>query len=652
MPCAPAAPSRRWGGFATKTALGVIACLTLSALLLGTPTRTQAVAAPPAIGAFGIVPKPRHITPGDGIDRLPRTPVIRAESAAERDVAAALASFLRGRGLRPVIVTSDARPADVRLTIGAPLPAIGAEGYRLDVGAGGITLAANAGAGLYYGVQTLEQLFPVSSASGNHIAAVSIVDWPAYRWRGIHLDVSRHFFGVPVVERYIDIAAHYKLNTFHWHLTDDQGWRFPVADYPKLTTIGACRDGSEVGNDPTVIDPHRYCGAYTRAQIRAVVAYARARYVTIVPEIEMPGHAVAALTAYPWLACGGGPFHVRQTWGVSTDILCPTERTFAFVAHVLDAVRADFPGPYIHIGGDEVPTDAWQRSATVHALMRREQLGSYAAVQGYFTRRVERYLETHDRKLIGWDEILDGGVSTHATVMSWRGTDGGIAAARRGNDVVMTPDGPLYLDWVQGDTNFEPVGIDGLSTPQMIYDFQPTPASLTARQARHILGVQGNLWTERIPTSNQLFYLLLPRELAVAEDGWTPSADRVWSDFAQRCGRQYAWLENARLRFRIPDPTISVDAGAGPITPESVTRSVNETELRVTATHGTIAIHDDVPDAQIYYTRDDSVPTTASLPYRTPISYDLSAAAVIHVRAIAVLPSGRASAPTTVTLRR
>jgi hexosaminidase len=614
----------------------------------GTPATATAGT---STAALAIVPKPRQITLDGSRLQLPARPTIAATPGADHYAVDALVAFLRTRGLQPATRSDAKAPADITIRSAAHIAMIGREGYRLDVTPAGITITANTGAGAFYAVQTLEQMLPVSRASGNSVPGGTIVDWPAYPWRGIHLDVARHFFSARVVEQYIDVSAHYKINTFHWHLTDDQGWRFPVARYPKLTTVGACRAGSEIGNDPEQIDHHRYCGAYTAADIRAVVAYAKARYVTIVPEIEMPGHSVAALTAYPWLACTKGPFALREIWGISTDILCPTERTFTFVENVLAQVHALFPGPYVHIGGDEVPTDAWQHSAYVHALMAREHLASYPAVQSYFTRRIERYLEAHGRRMVGWDEILDGGVSTHATVMSWRGTDGGIVAARRGNDVVMSPSGPVYLDWAQGDTAYEPVAIDGLSTPQMIYDFNPTPPVLTAAQASHILGIQGNLWTERIATTGHLFYMLLPRELAVAEDGWTPASDRVWSDFAQRCRAQYTWLENMRINFRIPDPTIALQ-NTTTVEPESVTRSSNETELRVHDPQATLTISDDVPDAAVYYTTDDSLPTLKSTPYLAPLTFDLTKIAVLHVRAIAVLPSGRASAPTTLTLRR
>jgi len=598
--------------------------------------------------AVNVVPKPRQATLTASGFVLPAQPTIAAQTGDERAVANVLITFLRAHGIAAAIAAQPT-PA-IRLSLEHDLPAIGREGYRLRVDATGVSIVANAPAGLFYGVQTLEQLVPAPTA-GATLPGVEIVDWPAYSWRGVLLDVSRHFFAPAVVERYIDVAAHYKLNTFHWHLTDDQGWRIPIARYPALTGVGACRAGSEIGNDPDDIDPHRYCGAYTRAQIGEIVAYARARHVTIVPEIEMPGHSVAALTAYPWLGCSPGPFHVRETWGVSTDILCPTERTFGFVTDVLTEVMALFPGTYIHIGGDEVPTDAWQHSAFVHGLMQREHLRTYRDVQGYFTRRIEKFLAAHGRKLVGWDEILDGGVSRSATVMSWRGTSGGIIAARRGNDVVMSPSGPVYLDWAQGDTNYEPVAIDGLSTPQMIYDFNPTPADLSAADATHILGLQANLWTERIATEDHLFYMLLPRELAVAEDAWTPAADRVWSDFVARCGPQYTWFEAQHLAFHIPDPTLRVVDAAGTF-PESVQRSVNETELRVVDPRGTIAIADEVPGATIYYTTDDSLPTAASHPYVAPVAFDLTTIPVVHVRAIAVIAGGRASAPTTLTLRR
>ena len=357
---------------------------------------------------------------------LPAVVSVRATSAKAENPASFLETFLRKRNFG-VSRTAGASSL-VTLDADAHDSALGSEGYRLDVTPQGVTIRANGGAGLFYGVQTLEQLLP---AGTREITAVSITDVPAFRWRGIHLDVSRHFFPVSVVEKYIDVAAHYKLNVFHWHLTDDQGWRIEIKRYPRLTEIGSCRAGTEIDSDATTIDAKRYCGYYTQQQIRDVIAYAKKRYVTIVPEIEMPGHSSAALAAYPELACGHGPFRVRETWGVSTDIYCPTDETFTFLENVLSEVIDLFPSEYIHVGGDEVPKDEWRTSAFVHGLMKREHLASYDAVQGYFDRRIERFLRSKGRRMIGWDEILDGGVTRTATIMSWRGESGGIKAARR-----------------------------------------------------------------------------------------------------------------------------------------------------------------------------------------------------------------------------
>ena len=636
----------RW----SRTAAILVCSLVLSQ---NGPAIAQAPTAPtpPTLDGLGFIPKPRQVTLNGSTYTVPSTVVIAAQSSDERNVADLLQAFLAARGVHASVGTMISGSAPIRLTIHNVDPLIGAEGYRLKVDATGVSVTANTGAGLFYGVQTLEQLFPARASDGNTLTGVTVDDWPAYSWRGIHLDVSRHFFPVAVVERYIDLAARYKLNTFHWHLTDDQGWRIAIAHYPRLTQVGSCRAGTEVGHDDTQTDGKRYCGYYTQDQIRQVVAYARRRYVTILPEIEMPGHSVAALVAYPQLACAPGAFKVRETWGVSTDIACPTERTFTFFQTILDEVMALFPGRYVHIGGDEVPKDAWKRSPFVNALMKQHHLASYDAVQGYFTRRIEQYLNARGRKMIGWDEILDGGVSKGATVMSWRGTQGGIIAARRGNDVVMTPDGPLYLDWAQGDEDFEPLAICCVSTPQMIYDFNPTPAALTPDQAKHVLGVQGNMWTEYIPTADHLFYMLLPRAFAVAEDGWTPAADKRWSSFAERSRKQFARLEADGIPFRIPNPTARITGGES-VVAENVHRSLNETELRPSAATGTVALDDLVPDAVIRYTTDDRLPTAKSARYTSPVAFDLDRTPVIHLRAVAVLPTGRTSAPTTITLRR
>ncbi|MGZ3507085.1 MAG: beta-N-acetylhexosaminidase [Vulcanimicrobiaceae bacterium] len=625
-------------------ALGVlIACGALSSTV-------GAQSAVSSSDALGLVPQPRSVTMSNGTYTLPKQITIVAGSAGARNVAHFAQSFLRDRGARVAsIIGADDGRAQIVLSSAGNNAGLGSEGYRLTVCDKRIVIAANAGAGWFYGLQTFEELFAQPASAGNSIRQVDIVDRPAYKWRGIMLDVSRHFFTVPVVERYLDVAAHYKLNTFHWHLTDDQGWRIQINRYPHLTEVGSCRDGTETDHDATALDGKRYCGFYTQAQIREVVNYAKQRYITVVPEIEMPGHSVAAVTAYPWLACTKGPFRVRETWGVSTDIYCPTDRTFTFLENVLNEVIALFPSTYIHIGGDEAPKDSWKTSTAVHALMRREGLHSYDAVQGYFDRRIERFLRSKGRRMVGWDEILDGGVTKTATVMSWRGEDGGVKAARRGNDVVMTPDGPLYFDAYQGDPNDEPEAIGGLTTTQMVYAYDPTPKSLTPQQAAHVLGIQGNVWTEYIPTPGHLFYMLLPRELALSEIAWTPRSLKDWDSFVNRSANQYAWLEAGRYGFRIPNPAFSVSAGK--LAFANTSTSSRTVDAETTDGNATVTIADPAAHAKIYYTTDGSMPTAKSTPYSGPLQLRLKPGERRDITAVAVLPSGRTSTPSELVLR-
>jgi len=524
---------------------------------------------------------------------------------------------------------------------------LGGEGYHLRIDGSGIAIDANAPAGIFYGLQTLDQLLPDGS-DVREIAGVDVRDWPAYRWRGIHLDVSRHFFPVAVVERYIGVAAHYKLNVFHWHLTDDQGWRIQILRYPRLAGVGGCRAGTEMEGDATEIDAKRYCGYYTQAQIRAVVAYAAQRFVTVVPEIEMPGHSQAALAAYPQLACSPGPFRVRETWGVSDEILCPSEYTFSFLENVLREVMTLFPSPYIHVGGDEVPKDAWEHSAVVRALMRRKHIATYDGVQGYVDRRIEEFLAAHGRRMVGWDEILDGGVSKTAIVMSWRGEAGGIEAASRGNEAVMSPDGPLYFDAYQGDPNDEPLAIGNLSTPEDVYEYEPTPPSLTPPQAGEVIGVQGNLWTEYVATPSYLFYMLLPRMLSLGEIAWSDPHPRDWGAFEWRLGAQLPWLAEHGYAYRIPNPEFVVDGVS--LRFANVSPSVRT--VRATIDPGTVrvAIVTIVPGASIHYTTDGSLPTARSAVYAAPIPVSLAAGETSRIQAVAIQRDGESSTPSELSL--
>jgi hexosaminidase len=500
----------------------------------------------------------------------------------------------------------------------------------------GITVVAAGPAGLFYGVQTLRQLIPGDGPVGRRtVPAVTVSDRPRFRYRGMHLDVGRHLFPVSFIKRYIDLLSRYKLNAFHWHLTDDQGWRIEIRKYPLLTQVGAWRRETvkEQNLDPYVGDGIPYGGFYTQDEVREVVEYARRRHVTVIPEIEMPGHSQAALAAYPELACTSGPFEVRTTWGVDEDVFCPTERTFAFLEDVLTEVLVLFPSPYIHIGGDEVPKTRWKESPEAQGVMRREGLKDEHELQSWFIRRIERFLLSKNRRLIGWDEILEGGLAPEATVMSWRGTAGGIAAAQQGHDAIMTPGSHLYFDYYQGDPAFEPLAIGGFTPLDRVYAYEPVPDTLTADEARHIIGAQANVWTEYLKTPAQVEYMALPRMLALAEVVWSPRESRDWADFARRLPAELAALDRIGVNYRVPHV-------------EGLETDRLTLDDRVTLRLRTIR-----PDAGIRYTTDGTVPDATSPRYTKPLALTVPPEGVT-VTARAFLPNGRASPARAATFRR
>lgn len=593
-----------------------------------------------------VVPMPASVSALPGTYSVPHAVSIAAASPGERNVADFAVAFLRERGVSAVIVPPSSG-ANIRFSTPAHDDALSTEGYRLRVDGNGIAIDANGGAGLYYGLQTLEQLFP-SSARDNTLQDIEITDKPVLHWRGMMLDVSRHFFDVPTVERYIDLAAHYKLNVFHWHLSDDQGWRVEIKRYPRLTEIGSCRDGTQIGHSALHIDDRRYCGFYTQDQIREVVAYAAKRYVTIVPEIDMPGHSTAAIAAYPFLGCDG-KVTVSRTWGGSYP-LCPTEQAITFEENVLDELMQLFPGPYIHTGGDEVPFSHWKKSAFVHTLMQREHLSTYPQVQAYFERRIEQHIESKGRRMVGWDEILDGGISPNAVIMSWRGVRGGIVAAQHGNAAVMSPDGPLYFNSYQGDRELEPDAYPQFFPIQQVYDYNPLPSILTPQQSAHIIGVQGNIWAEYISSAPQLFYQALPRELALSEIGWVSPAQKDWDSFVARTGPQYLWLEQAGYNFRIPNPTFTVDGGA--LRFSNVLPGVQAIRAETSAPGITISIANEVPNGTVYYTSDGTEPDTHAKRYDAPLQLQLQPGGRIDITAIVVLPDGRKSTSSELLITR
>ncbi len=424
-------------------------------------------------------------------------------------------------------------------------PAInyGQEGYSLKVNNKNIVVLANTPAGIFYGIQSLLQLLPpqfydtAQTKDEWEIHNIRITDGPRFRYRGMHLDVGRHFFPVSFIKKYLDLLAMYKFNTFHWHLTEDQGWRIEIKKYPKLTEIGAWRDSTVVGkccNPPLKFDGKRTGGFYTQEEIKEVVAYAKERHITVIPEIEMPGHSLAALASYPELACKPGPYKVATTWGVFKDVYCPKEKTFRFLEDVLTEVMELFPGKYIHIGGDEVPKDRWKESKLCQQIIKENGLKDEEELQSWFITRIDSFLQKHNRRLIGWDEILEGGLSPGATVMSWRGLEGGIAAAEQNHDAIMTPGEWCYFDHYQADPQFQPLAIGGFTTLKKVYSYNPVPDNLNPSQAKHIIGAQGNVWTEYMPDEKKVEYMVLPRMAALSEVVWLNNSQKKWKDFQRR----------------------------------------------------------------------------------------------------------------------
>lgn len=413
---------------------------------------------------------------------------------------------------------------------------IRSEGYILTVDKKGIGIEARDSAGLFYGKQTLLKSLPVE---GDTVVLpyVIVSDYPRFGYRGMHLDVCRHFFPVSFVKKYLDIMALHGLNTFHWHLTDDQGWRIDVPGYPRLKEVAAWRNGTVVGRNSTIYDDVKHGGVYTKEELKEVVEYARQRHITVIPEIDMPGHMLAALAAYPELGCTGGPYEVGQSWGVFDDILCAgKEETFQFVKAVLDEIMDVFPSEYIHVGGDEAPKKRWDVCERCQKRMREEHLVNSNQLQGYFTKRVERYLNEHGKRVIGWDEILDCDVNPSATIMSWRGVEGGLKASTMGHDVIMTPVQYCYFDYYQTKDRIynTPFVFNAEVLLSKIYSFDPAPDSLPEEARSHILGAQANLWTEYIAYESVAEYQVLPRMAALAEVNWCASESKDYNDFLVR----------------------------------------------------------------------------------------------------------------------
>ena len=398
------------------------------------------------------------------------------------------------------------------------------ESYSINANTDQIRITYTSESSCFNALQSLFQLITLADDGQRFSIPVCFVkDYPSFSWRGLHLDVSRHFFSVEEVKQYLDLMSMYKFNVFHWHLTDDQGWRIEIKRYPKLTSIGAWRDSTienHYSTFPRTWNTTHYGGFYTQEQIKEVVAYAAARQITVVPEIEMPGHARAALAAYPEYSCNGNKQAVPGVWGVFDDVFCTKDSTILFLQNILDEVMELFPSPYIHVGGDEVPKTRWKQCPRCQATIKTLALADEHELQSYFIGQMDQYLQAHNRKLIGWDEILEGGLTSGAAVMSWRGTEGGIAAAKQGHFVVMSPGSHCYFDHYQGKSVSEPLAIGGYTPLEKVYEFNPIPEGLKDYEARFILGGQANLWTEYIPTFDQLTYMTYPRAIALSQALW------------------------------------------------------------------------------------------------------------------------------------
>ncbi len=468
--------------------------------------------------SVNIIPRPTLVASASNVLHLDADTTIGAPEA-EHPAAVLLAAYLRGPTGWTVPVQVGAGSIQL-LRDGSRAQDFGAEGYQLDATPDGVCIVAGEDAGLFWGVQSLRQLLPAAIEARTTVTGVDwtiptvhIEDRPRFSWRGGHLDVSRHFFDIDFVKGFIDLLALHKQNVFHWHLTDDHGWRLQIERYPELTHESA---------------------SYTQAEARSVVAYAAARGITVVPEIELPGHALAVLAAYPEFACAEGPFHAATEWGVFDDVFCVgNDATLAFLRHVFDEVLEIFPSRFIHVGGDECPKTRWQQCPKCQARIQQEGLANEDALQSWTIRQFDKYLADRGRRLVGWDEILEGGLAPGATVMSWRGVEGGLEAARAGHDVVMTPQTHVYLDRKHYEGDDEP-GRLSVSSLENCYGFDPTIADMTITEAQHVLGVQANVWSEGFDTPAGAEVMIWPRMSAVAEIGWTAQADRNFADFTGR----------------------------------------------------------------------------------------------------------------------
>ncbi|MNJ93103.1 Beta-hexosaminidase [compost metagenome] len=599
---------------------------------------------------MGIIPAPVSVVKNTGYFTVSDNVVIPA-LPINRGVAQTIKEFLLSKGIKAKIVSAKMplkASEKVIVLWNDSENKLPAEGYHISIKGNRIVLQGK-GAGLFYAMQSFLQLFPNEKTNGAYqIQNAEINDYPRFSYRGLHLDVGRHFFPLSFIKKYIDVMAAYKLNNFHWHLTEDQGWRLEIKKYPKLTEIGGSRNGTIVGVFPGSggTDNDVYKGYYTQEEAKEIVAYAAARYINVIPEIELPGHGSAAIAAYPELSAfperdtfigkdwpWSGPRtgkQVQQTWGVFDDIFVPTENTFKFLENVLDEVIAIFPSKYIHIGGDEAPKNYWKESAFCQQLIKEKGLKDEHGLQSYFIQRIEKYLNNKGRSIIGWDEILEGGLAPNATVMSWRGEQGGIEAAQQKHDVLMTPstDG-LYFDYKQSLAEDEPLTIGrngkGYANYAKVYSYDPVPKVLTEDQKKYIKGVQANLWTEYIETPAKVEYMIFPRIYALSEIAWTPLAKKDLKNFSdERLPLHLSKLDQTGTNFWVPT-------------------AVGQPEKEVNGENHVVTLQVPVTGAKIFYTLDGFRPSENATEYTSALNINVPQGKKKILKTIVITPSGKRS---------
>jgi len=499
---------------------------------------------------INIIPKPLKVEYNNANFKIKNgTSIVIPDIDGYNKVASYLHDELKSYLNVDVKITNEAKTKNCIVFKYEPDFNYGKEGYSLESNPKNLLVTSNTPNGAFYGVQTILQLLKAKKTENtihfnNQVPGIKIIDQPRFKWRGMHLDVCRHYFDKEFVKKYIDLLAMHKMNTFHWHLTEDQGWRIEIQKHPKLTAIGAFRSETMVDKNWDKFDGTPHGGYFSQEDVKEIVQYASDRFITIVPEIEMPGHSLAALSAYPELGCTGGPYEVAKTWGVFNDVYCAgNEKTFDFLEDVLSEVISLFPGEYIHIGGDECPKENWKTCDKCQKRIKDEGLKDEFELQSYFIRRIEKFLIANNKKLIGWDEILEGGLAPEATVMSWRGTEGGIAAAKMGHDVVMSPNNECYFDHYQADPENEPLAIGGYTDLNDVYFYEPIPDKLSESESIHILGAQANVWTEYIATEEHLEYMVLPRMCALSEVVWTNNELKDFDNFKMRLKQHLLRLE-------------------------------------------------------------------------------------------------------------